>query len=193
MKIAFCDVRGLLNDLNDKLGGENGDRWRDKLVNMLREATFPTWRKVQIGLLRKVESYRQLLADDGFKISDYASKVLNKMKLVKVLTTLELVIVSVAELDFTEGATFAQIVERARQLGLELCPTEVGPALRSAYKDQPKEEWLRIAMEPVTGSVGNLFVFGVGHDGGDLWLYAAWFNPLDVFDPGDRWVFVRKL
>ena len=192
MKIAFCDVRGLLNDLNDKLGGESGDRWRDKLVNMLREATFPVWRKLQIGLLRKVESYRELLTDDGLQISDYASKVLNKMKLVKVLTTLDLVIVSVAELGFSEGATFAQIIERARQLGLELCPAEVGPALRSAYKDQPKGEWLRIAMEPVADSDGYLLVFRVARDDDDLWLVTFWFFPQFVFGPDVRWVFVRK-
>src|SRR3989344_2730916 len=192
MKIAFCEARGLLNDLNDKLGGENGDRWRDKLANMLREATFPTWRKLQIGLLRSVESYRALLTEDGFRISDYASQILNKVKLVKVLTTLELVVVSVAELGFLEGATFAQIVERARQLGLELCPAEVGPALRLAYKDQPKGEWLRIAMEPVAGSDGRLFVFFVGCDDDGLWLRTLWFYPRNVSGPGFRWVFVCK-
>lgn len=192
MRIAFCDVRGLLNDLNDKLGGENGDRWRDKLVNMLREATFKTWRKLEVGLLRSVDSYRELMTEGGFKVGDYASKILNNMKLVEVLTTLDLVIVSVAELGFFEGATFAQIVERARQLGLELCPAEVGPVLRSAYKDQPRGEWLRIAMDPIADSDGFLSVFRVGRDGDGLWLHAGWFYPQYVFGPGDRWVFVRK-
>ena len=192
MKIAFCDVRGLLNDLNDKLGGDNGDRWRDKLANMLREAAFPTWRKLQIGLLRSAESYRGLLADGGFKVSEYAGQILNKTKLVRVLTELELVVVSVAELGFAEGATFAQIVERAQQLGLEVCPAEVGPALRSAYKDQPKGEWLRIAMKPIAGSGGGLLVFNVEHDDGGLWLSTLWFGPQCVFNPDGRWVFVRK-
>src|SRR3989344_1471412 len=192
MKIAFCEARGLLNDLNDKLGGENGDRWRDKLANMLREATFQTWRKLQIGLLRLVRSYSELLTEDSFRVSEFASQIVKKMKLVKGPTTLELVGVSVAELGFVEGATFAQIIELARQLGLELCPAEVGPALRLAYKDQPKGEWLRIAMEPVAGSDGRLFVFFVGCDDDGLWLRTLWFYPRNVSGPGPRWVFVRK-
>ena len=53
-----------------------------------------------------------------------------------------------------------------------LCPNEVGPQLRLQYADQPKGEWLRIAMEAITASDGYRRLFSVGHDGGDLWLYG---------------------
>ena len=192
MKIAFCDARGSLNDLNDKLSGDGGDRWLEKLKQMLREATFPTWRKLQIGLLRSVESLRQLLVDDGFKISEYAAQILNKVKLVKGITELELVVVTQADLGFAEGTTFENMVLRAKDYGLEKCPAEVGPYLRSIYKDQPKGEWLRIAMEPIADSGDYLSVFDVVRDGDDLWLGTGWFGPQCVWCPDDRWVFVRS-
>ena len=52
----------------------------------------------------------------------------------------------------------------ALELGLELCPAEVGPVLRLAYKDQPLSRWLIIAMNVITVSVGGLSVFRVEHD-----------------------------
>ena len=192
MKIAFCEVRGLLNDLNDKLSGENGDRWRDKLTAMLREAAFPNWRKLQIGLLRSVEALRRLLVDDGFKISEYAGQILNKVKLIKSITELELVVVTQADLGFPEGTTFENMVLRAKDYGLEKCPAEVGPYLRSVYKDQPNGERLRIAMEPISVSGGFLDVFYVAHDGDGQWLRTRWFDPQVVWDPDGRWVFVRS-
>ena len=192
MKVAFCDARGLLNDLNDKLGGENGDRWLEKLKQMLREATFPTWRKLQIGLLWSVDSLHQLLVDDGFKISEYAGQILNKAKLVKGVTELELVVITQVDLGFPEGTTFENMVLRAKEWGLERCPAEVGPYLRLVYKDQPKGEWLRIAMEPIADSGGGLGVFDVGHDDDGLWLHTSWFVPQYIWDPDDRWVVVRS-
>ena len=61
---------------------------------------------------------------------------------------------SVKELGFNDGAYYKDICTKALELGLELCPAEVGPALRLVYKDQSRGEWLRIAMEAITGSDG---------------------------------------
>lgn len=192
MRIAFCDVRGLLNDLNDKLGGENGDRWLEKLTNMLREATFPIWRKLQIGFLGPVESLHEVLRDGSFKVSEYASQILNGIKVGRSVTDLELTVITQADLGFTEGTTFENMVARSKGYGLEKCPAEVGPYLRLIYRDQPKGEWLRIAMEPVAGSDGFLDVFYVERDDDGLWLSASWFNPQSVWNPHGRWVFARS-
>ena len=103
-----------------------------------------------------------------------------------------MVVVSVAELGFKDGATREQIYARAKELGLDLCPAEVGPQLRLQYKDQPNGEWLVIAMEPITGSVGNLNLFRVRRDDSDLWLDGDYDYPDYVWDAGDRFVFSRR-
>ena len=151
---------------------------------------FPTWRSVTIGIHGSVATLKQALVDSGVKVSDYASQILKKVKVSKVATDLELIVLSVAELGFANGATFAQIIERAKKLGLDLCPAEVGPALRLVYKDQPRSEWLLIAMEPITDSDGDSYVFYVGRDDDGLWLSTRWFGSAGVWGPDFRWVFV---
>lgn len=66
----------------------------------------------------------------------------------------DLVVVSVGELGFKDVALYKDICARAAEFGLDLCPAEVGPALRLAYDDQPLGEWLYIAMEATTDSGG---------------------------------------
>ncbi len=57
----------------------------------------------------------------------------------------ELVVVSPADLGFKildtkDGPTLKDIYSRALDVGLELCPAEVGPQLRLQFLDQPKHE-----------------------------------------------------
>lgn len=149
-----------------------------------------TWRKVTVGVHGSVATLKQALIDNKFNVSDYASQILEKMKVSKVAIELELVVLSVAELGFTNGATFAQIVEQAKQLELDLCPAEVGPVLRLVYKDQLRGEWLLVAMEPIADSDGRSSVFDVDHDGDGLCLCTGWFDPGLVWRLGSRWVFI---
>lgn len=70
---------------------------------------------------------------------------------------------------------------KAQQLGLELCQSQDGPNYRLHYKDQPNGEGVLIVTKQIAGAGGNPSVFGLGHDGGGLWLDGGW------TDPGDRW------
>jgi hypothetical protein len=107
-------------------------------------------------------------------------------------TSVELVLMTVAELGFKTGAKRSDIYQRALELGFELCPPEVGPALRLAYADQPKNEWIWIGMEPITDSDGDPSVFDVVRDGDDRWLNASCGHPDYVWGGIDRCVFVRR-
>ncbi len=104
-----------------------------------------------------------------------------------------LVRVTVAELGFPNGETRREIYARALKLGLELCPSEVGPQLRLQYSDQPKGEWVIIGMEPITDSGGYSSVFYVVRDGAGLWLNGYSGHPEVFFwDDSGHFVFVRR-
>lgn len=150
--------------------------------------------------LKTADDFRKAHEKVGCKIGDYGNDVLEKPAFEKSVaekeTEVELVNVSVEELGFKDGATRADIYKRAKELGLGLCPAEVGPQLRLKYKDQPKGEWVLIAMEPITGSNGYLHVFNVKrYDGGDddgvLCLNARNGDPDFSWGGDTRWVFLR--
>lgn len=44
----------------------------------------------------------------------------------------------------------------------------------------------------ITDLDGNLNVFNVEHDDDGRWLNTNWFNPQNVWNPHDRWVFARS-
>ncbi|MFZ2556179.1 MAG: hypothetical protein WAZ27_04585 [Minisyncoccia bacterium] len=131
---------------------------------------------------------------DGRKmrISGYAEDILKKTKVEATPANAELVIVSVAQLGFQNGATTKEIHDKAKKLGLDLAPAEVGPHLRLQYKDQPQGEWLVVGMEAITDRDGGLGVFHVEHDGDGLWLVDIYGHPDSHWSSDDRFVFVRR-
>jgi hypothetical protein len=126
---------------------------------------FQPWRIIKLGTGQKTANdFRKAIKKANCKVSDWASDILGKPEFSVAATKeieVDLVNISVSELGFPNGATREKIYKRAQELGLQLCPPEVGPQLRLQYKDQPMNEWLLIGMKPVTGSDGNLKVFNV--------------------------------
>ena len=87
------------------------------------------------------------------------------------------------------------------QVGLELCPAEVGPQLRLQYPNQPIGEFLHIAMQPIATYHGDLIDLTVGNGGAGLLLIGgdgspelklhssvkfAFFRPAQVAKAEDR-------
>ncbi|KKQ96707.1 MAG: hypothetical protein UT22_C0025G0001, partial [Parcubacteria group bacterium GW2011_GWC2_39_11] len=91
-----------------------------------------------------------------------------------------------------DGATRQRIYGRANELGLDLCPAEVGPQLRLQYKDQPEEEHLIVAMNPIADSDGALELFLVERDDSGLWLDSYYDDPGYIWHAGSRFVFARR-
>jgi hypothetical protein len=119
------------------------------------------------------------------------------------------VVMSVADLGFSEGALTREIIGsdqdrdlfghtapftggRGNRLGLELCPSDLGPNLRLEYKDQPLNERLHIAMKPITSSEGEPRIFVVANDSNGLSLDAARARPDDQWAPDDKFVFCLR-
>lgn len=187
-----------LNVLVKNLGEENARKIQrgemkidfDKLVNI-----FPIWKTIQLGTQKTVNGLQKSITRSGANISDWSKDIMFKPEftLSKEKKDVDLVILSVKELGFPDGATRQQIFDKAQSIGLELCPAEVGPQLRLQYTDQPKGEWLLIAMNPIKDSDGDPNVFFVlRHDDGSRWLHAYYDFPGHVWYPASRWVFSAR-
>lgn len=164
---------------------------------------WPVWKTIQLGTHRSVEDLGRAIQKSGFRISLSAGGILKKVIVAPELTEVELVTISLyGNLGYLVS-TLQRIYDSARRLGLGLCPAEVGPQLRLQYADQPDEDALMIAMDPLMDRTGFQRIFRVAHD------YRYMFGPgdklfrvLDV-DSGDpesewnaynsaKWVFVRQ-
>ena len=65
------------------------------------------------------------------------------------------------------------------------------PPRGSVYKDQPRGEWLRIAMEAITGSDGDRFILAVRVNDG-VWLDGDYGHPEFFWEADGRFVFLRR-
>ncbi len=193
---------GIVCDLLEKLSDQE---WVGSTKKFLRKENpweAPTaldlkvWKTIKLGTggLKTSADFLAALKEQKFQTSDWAKDILGKSEFTVATqeTEVDLVVVTVAELGFKENAIRSDIYRRAQELGLDLCPAEVGPQLRLQYQDQPKGEWLIIAMNPITDSGGDLHVFNVAHDGLGLWLSSDFGNPGYFWRAGHRWVFLRR-
>ncbi|MBA3047005.1 hypothetical protein KKC83_04475 [Patescibacteria group bacterium] len=154
---------------------------------------WAVWKTIQLGTgLKTADEFRRAMKGGGFRISNWANDIIGKSSISSEKAELDLAVVTVAELGFLKGATRKEIYERARLLGLELCPPEAGSQLRLQYRDQPAGEWLFIAMHPIEDSDGGPSVFHVERLGGVLWLGTRCDYPGLVWDPDYRWVFALR-
>lgn len=145
-------------------------------------------------------------SEEKIYISNYARSMINNPEFVVVEKPelVDLVRLKVSGLGLSQTTTVKDIYIKAEELGLELCPPEVGPQLRLNYeqifkKDQPKGEGFYIGMKPLSGCGRYPGVFIV-HRGGDgrRWLNDYWTKPTDGWneglDPSDELCFrFRKL
>ena len=140
---------------------------------------FKVWKILKLHTGVDADGYRKSIkgkkvGKQKMDIGDYANDIIGKPEFTVITgeAELDLVVVSVAELGFKDGAKLKDIFAEAKKRGLELCPNQVGPELRLQYEDQPKDEWLIVGMEPIAVSDGDLRLFYVEHDGHALWLSA---------------------
>ncbi|MDP2855953.1 MAG: hypothetical protein Q8N90_02395 [bacterium] len=193
---AFKKRGGTDEQLYELLVGKKSEDFIAKIVDrateMVAEAkpAFPIFKTITLGVCKSIKDYREALIKANFRIGDWASDILNKIRVSQFQVQLDLVVRTVADLGFKEAARLDRIYAKAKELGLELCPPEVGPALRLAYPDQPHDEWLRIAMDPISDSGGPLRIFGVVHGDDGQWLDSGSGNPGGLWDSDDQFLFV---
>ena len=160
------------------------------------EVRFSLWRSVTIGLYKRLEIL--LLSMEKFKIKKEVLAFLCQpaFALAQKEQKIFLCRASVVDLTGKMIATTTEIFDAIKRVG-DLCPAEVGPALRDQYLDQymeinPKNKFPRIAMEPIpvkeTVDVGDVFVVECKEDG-TLSLDALFAPPWYVWDGEDIFVF----
>jgi len=112
---------------------------------------FKIWETIKVGTYKNAdELYKAVL-----ELTRHENEMMKSIfriqgeSIIDLEKEINLINVSVEELGFLNGAIYGDILVKAKELGLELCPLEVGPHLYLQYRDQPEGDELRIAMEPV--------------------------------------------
>ncbi len=142
-------------------------------VNVNKPAHFQTWRTITLGTYKGVDAYRDALDSARIRIGDSADEILGRpaFSYARTKTGVELAVLSAADLGVeSDQSSLAEVYQRAREAGLELCPAEVGPQLRLDYRNQPLGEALDIAMEPVATYSGDRTILTLANWGTGLLL-----------------------
>jgi hypothetical protein len=158
-------------------------------------AELLTWKTITVGLHRSVNAVRDALDEARIAVGESADEILGRpaFTFAEAPTELDLVVLSVAELDFgPQGAALADIHERGIRIGLELCPEEVGPQLRLQYLNQPVGESLHVAMKPQRTYRDDPTDFTLANFDSRLVLLGGSARPDLVLPTNVKFVFVRR-
>lgn len=187
-----CDVAQAIINSPEESGRQFTEFLRNGGNVKFELKDFPTWKTIKLGNgLETAGDFRKAIMAAGMKIGDWANDILGKTAS-ETEQEVDLVVATPKELGFSGNATYRDICDKAIELGLELCPAEVGPQLRLQSTDQPYGEWIVMAMEPIAGSDGDLSVFHVVRDLDGLRLDACYGLPDLVWNADNRFVFVRR-
>lgn len=163
----------------------------------LVEATpheFPIWKTVKLGTCKTPGQYRAALSWANRSLTFEANEVLDEVSYREAEMDLDLVLLSVEELGFKISASYREVCAKATELGLELCPAEVGPALCLQYNNQPAGERFCVAMKAVVaGQDSHSKIFCLeSRPHYRLWLSVDAGHLQGLWPPFYRFVFVRR-
>ncbi len=137
-----------------------------------------TWKTIEIGKYKTIKALKEAVSKKA-TISSWANDILDKVKLSE-KQNIDLVRMTVSEMGFPNGATLKEIYAKAKELGLDLCPPEVGAYL--ILKPELDYGWTTIGMEPIKDSDGGPDLLSSYRDGGGRWLYASYGRPGDLWN-----------
>jgi hypothetical protein len=162
-------------------------------------------RTIEVGGLTKLQLI-QKMQQHSILMNEYGERLLSDDKFTTSETkySLKTVELTVRDLGFSDGATTPQIFKRASELGLELCPLELGPHLRLEYLDQPDgytgnfsqqhqapSGSITIASDIVSEDDDFPKGFYLRQINGVLWLRGYIADHLHVWNPDDHFIFCQ--
>jgi hypothetical protein len=163
-------------------------------------------RIIEIGGLTKSQLIEKL-RQSSIMLNEYGERLLadDRFKTSEIKYSLQTVELTVGDLGFPDGATTKQIFTKARVLGLQLCPLELGPYLRMEYLDQT-EEYSGDSLQRHQAPSGSITIaseilnedddfpkgFYLRKINGVLWLRGYRADYLHVWNPDDQFVFCHN-
>ena len=207
----------VLCDLAEKISGKSQRECFRESKKFLRRETARAikakiWQgvgSVWLGTFPNINSLEFNLARVGCRVTVDAEFFLKKLSLANMFREIKLVLATPENLGFKNVVTLRQILEKAIEMGLKLCPAEVAPLLAfqcleeflEPLLEKPRElmkEPVYIAMDPVVDSGYTLRIFMLERDRDFeldesqevLWLKVE-YGELDTseFYPEDQFVF----
>lgn len=155
---------------------------------------FPAWKVLKIGSVADSQLVRSKLLEQGFVISNWADDILSQVVFEKKERVINLVRLSIKELNLRQWATNAEIYSTAQSFGLTLCPPETAPLLWLQYPDLlDLGEWALIASEPIVDSGGSPLIFYLAHIIGGRRLSASNGRSNQWWDIHNHWIFVNDI
>ncbi|OHA69269.1 MAG: hypothetical protein A3J57_01810 [Candidatus Wildermuthbacteria bacterium RIFCSPHIGHO2_02_FULL_49_12b] len=192
---ALAEVAGPLKDFAERLGGSRGTQWLGAFKRFLRKEEpwpkFTVWKTIKLGMEHRALDFdaRRIRILQDVLVS------FNTVSFAVTVVEVELVVLTTTERGFKVVPRYEDIWRRALEWGLELCPAEVGPQLRLQYLDQPRDDRLRIAMNPVVVAGSRRdeeWVYEMGCDKDSiLWLDGIHPDARSYDALSRRWVFVQ--
>lgn len=143
---------------------------------------------VKLGKYPTIDALRNAIKECGKKISTYADQILGKISISVTEEEVDIWEVTGAEMGFTEAVSRIKIYNRIHELGFTECPAEAIALVRIECNDG---KWRIGAMEPITGSGGDLRILDLGSDGGGLYLHALYGSPGGLWRPACVWLVAR--
>ncbi len=167
-----------------------------KAENAPKEASdFPIWKTITLAGSLKAGPDGKPLESDGIQFSERTQRILGQLVATAKETKLNLVKLTASDMGFSHSQTYSGVCAKALEMGLALCPPEVGPYLRTQYKNQPSGEYLVLGMTPIRSFDGFQCVFAVSRDVtglSGLFLSSCWYDLASFWHSGGpEFVFVR--
>jgi len=135
------------------------------------------------------------LKKGGFRVSDYAEQLLNKMSTTDGVTTD--VSVLTGELFSDDDRTTSKIRAEAESRGLTEPNPEIACLIREKFTDKELEEigiWAMVAMhEPINDAGGDPSLLSAGRNGDGQWLYACYDEPDSRWGRGSSFAFAAQV
>ena len=163
------------------------------VLNQKPPEIFKPLEPVMLGVGdRSMHTFIKSFKKNGCKITDPAYRIISQHDFEPRCIPLKTrpVSVTVAGLGFKDGAFLVDILSKAAEYGLEICPMDFVMAFRTQYTNQPASERLRVVAEVKKGAYNKLVTFIIKKIGYEPWVLAFEGDPNHMWGGNIRFVFL---